>query len=228
MSGIARKLMGVTKGGDPPVTLDNTAFDTLTDETFSFNYGSSHHAGAFIVVVVTARDSTASGSWTSVVDSVGNVFTLAVQGTQSNNLTFSAVYFCVLSNPVTSATTVTATTLSPLTNNGRHAAVFTLENVSDVENTVNSPYAGTPVVVSSTTVSGSGIAFHVVSTGLFAAGAVVSVSPDFTFQVESLNRFCSQYISTSVVDKPPSGSVSNSLELATTAGQYANVLAIFE
>jgi len=233
MSGIARKLMGVRKSEPSSVTLDSTTFDTNTDLTFPFNYGNSHPAGSFIVVVVTARENSIfiSGSWQSLVDSEGNTFTLATQGAQSNGLTFSAIYFCVLANAVDSATTLTATATGPssLSSDGRHAAVFNLSGVSDAENTVNTPTEGAPVTQSTTTVSGKGIAFHVVSTGILnTPPSVVSVSSGFTSQVESLNSGCSQYIATSVLNQAPSSSVSNSLELSTTSGRYANMMAIFE
>lgn len=230
MSGIARKLMGVSAGAEGvSVTLDGSTLDNLTDETFPFNYANSYPAGTFIVVVVTATENNiAIGAWDSVVDSEGNTFTLAVQGGQSNGFTFSAVWFCVLSNPVTSSTTITATSNVTVGANGRKGSVFVLEAVSDVENAVNSPQTRGPIVATSSTVSGSGIAFHVVSYGSGNPATVVSVSPDFDLQVESLNSGCSQYIATSVVAKAPSASVSNTLTLTTNAGRYANMMAIFE
>ena len=226
---VAQKMRMGAAGKPTPVKLDGTTFDTLTDGAFPFNYSNSYPAGTFIVVVVTARENdSVTGVWDSVVDSEGNTFTLAIQGSQINDLTFSAVWFCVLSNPVTSSTTITASTSTTLVAFGRHGSVFVLETVSDAENTVSSPHEGAPVVATSSTVSGSGIAFHVVSTGFSSGPSVVSVSSDFALQVESRSSGCSQYIATSVVDKSPSAGVSNSLELSTTGGRYANLMAIFE
>ena len=229
MSGIGHKLLAASSGFKEPITLDSTTSDTNTDLTFPFNYGSSHPAGSFIVVVVSARSTTQiTGSWQSLVDSEGNTFTLATQGTQLNNLTFSAIYFCVLANPVSSATTLTATATGPtsVSNGGRHAAVFNLSGVSDVENTVNTPTDGAPVTQSTTTVSGKGIAFHVVSTG-FNNVLVTSVSDGFSLEVE-IPTSSAQYIATSVFDKTPSDSVSNTFTMNTTNGRYANMMAIFE
>ena len=226
---IARKLMGITKKYSDPVTLDSTTFDTLTSGTFPFNYSKSYPAGTFVVAIVTAREAgTVAGTWDSVVDDEGNTFNLVVQGTQSNDLTFSAIWSCSLSNPVTAATAITATTSTTLANRGRHAAIFVLGTTPSTTNVVNSPQTGAPVVATSTTTSGSGIAFHVVSTGLSTPASVVSVSSGFTLQVESLNRACSQYIATSVLDQTPSSSVSNSLELSVTSGRYANMMAVAE
>ena len=228
---IARKLMGITKGAAvDPVTLDSTTSDNLTSGTFPFNYANSYPAGTFIVVAVTARETgTLAGTWNSVVDDEGNTFNLVVQGTQSNDLTFSAIWSCSLSNPVTAATAITATTSTTLTASGRHAAIFVLGTTPSTTNVVNSPQTGAPVVATSTTTSGSGIAFHVVSTGAGQGGpSVVSVSSGFTLQVESRNSGCSQYIATSVLDQAPSSSVSNSLELSVTSGRYANMMAVAE
>ena len=227
---ITRKLMGITKGAAvDPVTLDSTTFDTLTSGTFPFNYAKSYPAGTFVVAVVTARENgTVAGTWDSVVDDEGNTFNLVVQGTQSNDLTFSAIWSCSLSNPVTAATAITATTSTTLAPRGRHAAIFVLGTTPSTTNVVNSPQTGAPVVATSSTTSGSGIAFHVVSTGLTTPASVVSVSSGFTLQVESRNTACSQYIATSVLDQAPSSSVSNSLELSVTTGRYANMMAVAE
>tara|TARA_R110000764_G_scaffold222351_1_gene311046 strand:- start:571 stop:1233 length:663 start_codon:yes stop_codon:yes gene_type:complete len=220
--------MGITKKPDP-VTLDSTTFDTLTNGTFPFNYAKSYSAGTFVVAIVTARElGTLAGTWDSVVDDEGNTFNLVVQGTQPNDLTFSAIWSCSLSNPVTAATAITATTSTTLDARGRHAAIFVLGATPSTTNVVNSPQINTPVVATSTTTSGSGIAFHVVSTGLTTQPSVVSVSSGFTLQVESRNAGCNQYIATSVLDQAPSSSVSNSLELSATSGRYANMMAVAE
>jgi len=227
---IFQKLLGSAKVGGgtrPTVTLDNTAFDTSTSATFNFNYAASYSVGAFVVVVVTARLASGAGTWNSVIDSAGNTFNLAVRGTQSNNLTFSAVYFCVLTNAVTSATTITATASGLVTNNGRHGAVFILTNIADVENTANTPTSSLPVTASTTTVSGVGVAFHVVSTGLRST-FVTSVSSKFTLQVESRNQFCSQYIATSVIDELANASVTDVMTFSVASGNFANMMAIFE
>ena len=222
------RLMRMGAAGIPnPVTLDSTTFDTLTSGTFPFNYAKSYPAGTLVVVIVTARENdTIAGTWDSVVDDEGNTFNLVVQGTQNNDLTFSAIWKCSLSNPVTAATAITATTSTTLSTAGRHAAIFVLTPSPPPTNVVNSPQTGAPVVATLTTTSGSGIAFHVVSTGLGGPPSVVSVSSGFTLQVESRNAGCSQYIATSVLDQAPSSSVSNSLELSTTTGQYANMMAV--
>ena len=224
------RLMRMGAAGIPnPVTLDSTTFDTLTSGTFSFNYAKSYPAGTLVVAVVTARElGTVAGTWDSVVDDEGNNFYLAVQGTQLNDLTFTSIWFRYLESPVTSATAITATTSTTLSTHGRHAAIFVLGTTPSTTNVVNSPQTNPPVVATSTTTSGSGIAFHAVSTGLSTQPSVVSVSSGFTLQVESRNLGCSQYIATSVLDQAPSSSVSNSLELSVTSGEYANMMVVAE
>jgi len=212
-----------------PVTLDSTTSDNLTSGTFPFNYSKSYPAGTFVVAIVTARENgTVAGTWDSVVDDEGNTFSLAVQGTQLNDLTFTSIWFRYLGSPVTAATAITATTSTTISTFGRHAAIFVLEDQPLSYNAVNSPQTGAPVVATSTTTSGSGIAFHVVSTGLSPAPSVVSVSSGFTLQVESSSAGCSQFIATSVLDQAPSSSVSNSLGLSVTSGQYANLMVVAE
>jgi hypothetical protein len=215
----------------PTITLNTTFSKTATlTNTYAFTYTTGMAAGVFAIIHVTARNSSAF-NYSSITDSAGNTYIKAAEGTQSNGLTVTAIFYATLTAAVTTATTVTVTA----TNVGTFAAAqyatvySTTGGLTTVNNTNTSQTAsGTTVVNTTTTSTGAGVALHCASTGLNASPTFTSNSV-FTNSITTTesNSGCSAFVATRAFTAAGvGGTITNTMTFSTT-GNYAGVLAVF-
>lgn len=207
----------------------NTKTASLTT-TYSFNYGGNLSAGQFVVVVLTGRSVVATtGTWTALSDDAGNTYTEAIDATQTNNLTYTAIYYTFLKNNVTSSNVLSATTDYATPANAQHSTILLLNNINALANTRSNPLASVSSLPNSAATDAStGIAIHAISTGLAAAPTVTTVSTGFVSQTSLRVGGCSQYVATGIYSTRPGGTVSNTFAMSAISGNYANVFAVFK
>jgi hypothetical protein len=227
MSGIARRMLMAANDDILSVTLDSSGTKTTDlSSSYEFNYGSTIPTNSFVVVVVTARSGSGAGVWDSITDSAGNVYTEAVEGTQSNNLTFTAIYYSQITNSVDISTVITASATAPTFTTAQHYSIFVLTGVNTVDATYSSPASSTSLVpANATTSTGKGIAIHAVSTG-FSIGSVNNLSEGFILQTSLVVSGCQLFTATSVFDQSVDTSVDNTFDTSISAN-WASVMALF-
>lgn len=219
-------------GSSVPKSVTLNTFGTKTTDltaTYEFNYGEVIPAGSFVVICVTARSPSFSpGTWDSVVDSAGNTFIEAVEGTQSNNLTFTAIYYSKITNSVDTGTVITANATSSEFQTAQHHSVFVLTGVNEVDNIYSSPANSTNLVsASAITTNGSGIAVHAISTGLSSLASINSISEIFVEQSSLATGGCQQFTATSVFEEQSNTSIQNTFDMSVLAN-WASIMAIFK
>jgi len=177
-------------GEIPTITQIQTNSDTssLSSNTFTFTgiggSGGDIPKGTFIVVVLVGLPASFSliGTWTSLVDAAGNTYTEAVEGTQSNERSFAAIYYSKISNDLPRSTQFTAISSisdgSASYNNRKIARTFILTGVNDLDN-VQALAQGNTInhTNSAVTSRGKGIAIYSLSTP--SARELFSVNNDF-------------------------------------------------
>lgn len=204
----------------------NTKTASLTS-TYSFNYGGNLSAGQFVVVVLTGRSGTVKGTWTALSDDAGNTYTEAIDATQTNNLTYTAIYYTFLKNNVTSSNVLSATTDFATPATAQHSTILLLNNINALANTRSNPLLSSSQSNSAATDASTGIAIHAISTGLGTAPTVTTVSTGFVSQTSLRVGACSQYVATGIYSTRPGDTVSNTFAMNFT-GNYANVFAVFK
>jgi len=165
---------------------------TSLTSSFGTNYLNSYPAGTFMVAVITVRSSSAANS-TTLTDSAGNSYTKAVEGTQSNGLTVSSIWYSNLTNSVTTGTTLTANLSAVSYTNAQHLTLFQLTNISSYESS-NTSTSSSNVITNTLNVSSPGILIQCVSTGVSANTAPVSYTPGTSTSAAYVS-LCSQYTS---------------------------------
>ena len=236
------RLMQMAAAGavqDPPtITLNSSGSvvsSTISGNVYTFQYGGDIPAGSFVVITVTARSdgNTVTGSWSSIVDNAGNTFSEVVEGTQDNNLTFSAIYAGVLGASVTSSTTISATSSqsngSSSYGRAKHHSIFVLTGVTQADSTSATATTGSTNVFSNsaTTTTGNGIALHVISSGTGSQRTISSVSSGYT-SLAITAQACSQYSARKVIDQSGGTAVSSTITLSGTLGRAADLIATFK
>ena len=222
----------------PTITLNSSGSvvsSTVSGNVYTFQYGGDIPAGSFVVITVTARTSgnTVTGSWSSIVDSAGNTFSEVIEGTQDNNLTFSAIYAGVLGASVTSSTNISATSSqsngSSSYRRAKHHSIFVLTGVTQADNTSSAPTTASTNVFSNsaTTTTGNGIALHVISSGTGSQRTISSVSSGYTSLAITATA-CSQYSARKVIDQSGGTAVSSTITLNGTLGRAAVIIATFK
>jgi hypothetical protein len=212
----------------PTVALETTFTKTTSlTASFAFNYASSHAAGEFLVMVVTARSASAITFNATATDSAGNTYNKRVEGTQSNGATDTAIYDCTLTAPVTAATSITVTGNAVTYVNAQHATLFKLTNVTGYDSSAQAATVSSVTVTNAVTTGGpaAGVAVHACSTGNGTVATANSVAAGWTIQSQLKVSLCSQYTatapSTSWVD-PVTGTFN-----MDTSANYAGVIAFF-
>lgn len=208
------------------VTLNNTYTTTTALTTsYSFNYGSSVSAGTMVAIVVTVRSASAADI-TAVSDSAGNAFTEAIQGTQSNALTVSAIYYAKLTAGVTTATTITVSLSAVTYDYAQHATIFVLNGVASFGSAAQASTSASASVTNSVSPVGTqGIVIHGISTGTNPAPTVTSVSTNWVSQSSLRVNLCSQYTAT-LVSSLLSSPTTDTFTMSGSAN-YAGVIAHF-
>jgi hypothetical protein len=211
------------------VVLETTFSKTASlTNSYTFSPASSHSVGALLVFVATARATTAINFANTATDDAGNTWTKRVQGTQSNNLTVTAVYDCVLTNAVTSATVVTLSMDAGTYSGAQHITLFTLTGVTGYDSSAQANSGGAALFITNSVTTGgpaTGVAIHGISTG--SSNTVSTNSANWTLQsslvsVTSCEQFTATATSTSWVD-PVSDTftMNSSTQMAGVIAYYA-------
>lgn len=229
---------GVTLGSGIGVTspkfliIPNISYTTTTvaGTTYSFNYGSSLSAGTFVVITATVR-STAGADFVSIADNAGNTYTLAGQVRQTNNVTTSAIYYATLTNPVTTSNIITVTGTNVTYTTAKHAAVYVLSGVTQVDTVTTGQQTSTTAITQSTTLTnGEGIIVEVMSTaGLSGGVGFTSLSNTFIpGYVLNTVTGCAQYVAIStLVNQGAAATITNTMTMPSTVTAAAVVMASF-
>lgn len=201
--------------------------DTLNSNSFTFQgvfgfgSGATIPKGTFIVVVLVAQptDNSTIGTWTGLVDAAGNTYTEAVEGTQENNKSFSAIYYSKITNDLPHGTLFTAT--SSLTNgttsyrDGKIFRTFILTGVNDLDNVQAKALTSRDNhFASAVTSRGKGIAIFSLSTN--TNREFFSLTNDFINQSGSTNP-CSVCV-TKVLNEDAGTTVGSTVQFSNIGG----------
>lgn len=219
---LSKKTLASTIYAAPPpeaVTLLSSGSDTATSLDGGFTFPISASSG-YIVLAFASRTDAGTNSY-SVSDSAGNTYTRVLEGTQSNGLTVSAVFYA----PVTSSVTSGSTTLT-ITTTGTSAtdAGVAFFNITDPLGNTSSqtPQSPTGTLSESVTMPSEGFVTHVIATGLGGPPTNLSSSTGYVKLLEYTASGSSTYV---FYDEGVSGSTTNTVSISS--GNWSSVMAGF-